>query len=101
MEKLEEILHAEERARHAMAESKVRAREMRIEAAGYAERTMIAASREAVDDAAVITAAILREADAEEARVAAASERELAEFVRYAESRMEHALRAAIDELAR
>lgn len=99
MEKLEEILHAEERARHAVADARVKAREMRIEAAADAERIMIAAGREAAEEAAAITGAVLREAEAEGARVTAASEKDLAEFVRHAEDRIERALRAALDEL--
>lgn len=99
MEKLEEILHAEERARHAVADARVRAREMRIEATADAERIMIAAGREAAEEAAAVTGAIVREAESEAARVTAASEKDLARFVRDAESRMEPALGAAIDEL--
>ena len=99
MEKLEEILHAEDRARHAVAAAKVRAREMRIEAAADAEIIRTAALREAAEEAATVAAAIMRDADNEAARISADSEGELAEFLRGAESRKDRAARAALDEL--
>jgi len=99
MEKLEEILHAEERARHAVADARTKARDLRLEAAADAERIMVAARSEAAEEAAAVTGAILREAESEGARVTAASEKDLARFVREAESRMEPALRAVIDDL--
>jgi hypothetical protein len=99
MEKLEEILHGEERARHAVADARIKARELRLEAAADSERIMIAAAREAAEEAAAVTGAILREAESEGALLTAASEKDLARFVRDAESRMEPALRAAIDDL--
>jgi vacuolar-type H+-ATPase subunit H len=101
MEKLEEILHAEERARHAVADARVRAREMRIEAAAEAELIMTAAQREAAEEAATIAATIMRQADAEAARIAADSENELAEFLRATEVRIERAVRAALEDLGR
>ncbi|MFU8890408.1 MAG: hypothetical protein ACNA76_01935 [Anaerosomatales bacterium] len=101
MEKLEEILHAEERARHAVADARVRAREMRIEVAAEAEMIMTAARREAAEEAATVAAAILREADAAAARIAADSENDLAEFLRRTEVRIEAAVRAALENLGR
>jgi len=100
MEKLEEILHAEERARHVVADAKVRAREMRIESATEAELIMTAAQREAAEQAATEAAAIMREAEAEAARIAADSENELAEFLRKTEARIPRAVQAALDELS-
>lgn len=99
MEKLEEILHAEERARHIVADARVRAREMRIESASDAELITTAAGREAAEEAATEAAAIMRDAESEAARIAAHSENELAEFLRGAESRMPRAVQAAFDEL--
>ncbi len=99
MEKLEEILHAEERARHVVAEARVRAREMRIESASEADLIMTVAGREAAEEAATEAAAIMREADSEAARIAADSETELAEFLRNAEARIPRAVQAALDEL--
>jgi vacuolar-type H+-ATPase subunit H len=101
MEKLEQILRAEERARHVVAEASVLAREMRIDAAAQAGLIMTAAQREAAEEAASITAAIIREADAEAARIAADSENELAEFLRVTEVRIERAVRAALADLGR
>lgn len=101
MEKLEAILHGEERARHAVADARGRAREMHIEAAADAELIKATAAREAAEESATLTANILRNADAEAARVTADSERELANFLRHAESRVEQAVQAALEDLDR
>ncbi|MDY0087710.1 MAG: hypothetical protein RBS78_04085 [Coriobacteriia bacterium] len=101
MEKLEEILRAEEQARHALADAKTRARELRIEAASEAEVLIAQAGREGSQQAAVVTDAIMREAEAEAGRIEAASGDELAEFLQVAQSRLPDAVHAVLDELGR
>jgi len=101
MEKLEEILRAEEKARHVVGDARIRARELRVDTAAEIELIMTAAGREAADEGASVTGSILREADAEAARLAAGSESALADFLRSAEVHLGEALQAALDELAR
>lgn len=99
VEKLEQILHAEEQARRALADAKVRARTLRGQAATDAEQVIAAAGREASEKAATATDAIMRDANAEATRIEAQSQEELVEFLKDAERRLPDAVRAVLGEL--
>jgi len=96
VEKLEEILKAEEAARHALSSARERAAEIRREAATDAELITGTAVRDATAEAETLASGILREAEAEAARIIAHGETSLGEVLATAESRFEMAVDAAV-----
>lgn len=96
MERLEEILHAEERARRTLSEARERASEIRREAVTEAERILGVSAREAQAEAETLEASVLNEADGEAARIAGHGETLLGEALARAESRFDDAVSAVV-----
>jgi vacuolar-type H+-ATPase subunit H len=99
VEKLDEILRAEESARHALVDARARARDMRREAAAEAELIAQAGSRKAAEDAGALRAKILTAADAEAAAAEREAEHQLGLLVRGAEQRLDAAVSAVVREI--
>ena len=99
MEKLEQILHAEESARRILADAKARSRDIRKESLAEAELVVASAARSAIDEAAAKRAQVLRDAEAEAAGVERDAESELAGVVARAEGRIADAAAAVVAKL--
>ena len=95
MEKLEQIMRAEESARRAASSAKDRAREIRKQAGAEAELAEAAVRRDGSEQAALLRAEILREADAVAVEKERAAEVQLDKTVQ----RAEEDLTAAADAL--
>ncbi len=100
VEKLEEVLRAEEAARHTLSSARERAAEVRREAAVEAELMVDTVVREATAEAETLAGAILREADVEAARIIAHGEAHIGEVLATAEMRFESAVDAAVRTVA-
>ncbi len=96
MEKLEQIMRAEESARRAASDAKDRAREIRKQAGAEAELVEAAALRNGSEQAASLRVEILREADAAAAEEERAAEAELAKVVQRAEEDLDAAADALV-----
>lgn len=99
MEKLEQILRAEESARRTVGDAKHRARDIRKESVAEAELIATAAARKAKDETSARRATILSAADAEVATVERDAEAELASMVSEAEGRIADAAAAVVAKL--
>jgi vacuolar-type H+-ATPase subunit H len=100
MQKLEEILHAEETSRRAVDDARTRARELLKEARSEAALIAVEADRELTKQATALRGAALRDAGAEAAVIEHEAEAELDRVVRHAESRYAAAVDAVTDVLA-
>lgn len=99
MEKLDEILRAEEDARHALADAHSRAVVTREQARTAAAAALEQAKRESEARAAEIRESALGEARADADAIASASETELEDTIRAARDRKPAAVQAALEEL--
>lgn len=97
MEKLEAIFRAEESARHVEGEARDRVRTIRAEGLAEVELIRRSSAREASEQAEVVRAAVMRDADAAAVLAERDAEAELARLVSRAEERtpaaIEHVLR--------
>jgi len=96
MEKLEQIMRAEESTRRALTEAREHARSIRKEAAAEAELIVASGMREAEGEAVEVRASILREADAHAAEQEQAAETRLADVVQQAEAAFDDAVDALV-----
>jgi vacuolar-type H+-ATPase subunit H len=99
MEKLEEILRAEEDARHLLHEAQDHAAEIERQAYADVERINTEAKASARRELAAVRKKVLASADEEAARIASHAERELGDVVRAADSRVDEAIEAVVSEI--
>jgi len=99
MEKLDEILRAEENARHTLADAHARAVLTGEQARAEAALALEQAKRESEARAAEIRDAALGEARADADAIASASATELEDTIRAARDRKPAAVQAALEEL--
>ncbi|MDH4139399.1 MAG: hypothetical protein OEV43_02385 [Coriobacteriia bacterium] len=97
MEKLEEILRAEENARRELSDARARARDVRKEAAAEADLILQSGARKAADAAAALRSKILLEADSQAAAIERDAEHELGRLVGVAERQLD----TAVDDVVR
>ncbi|MDZ4177675.1 MAG: hypothetical protein U1E29_00345 [Coriobacteriia bacterium] len=100
MQKLEEILHAEEASRRAVDEARAHARDLLKEARAEAALIAVEADSELTKQAAALRAAALQDAYAAAAVIEREAETELDRVVRHAESRYAAAVDAVTDVMA-
>lgn len=99
MQKLEEILHAEEAARHAVASAHERAETIVRDALAEARRAMNEGHAQATADAGLIRAERLDAARAEAEQLHRAAEQEVAETIASARSKLAQAVAKVVGEL--
>lgn len=99
MEKLQEILRAEEEALRVVRDAQERAAEIERRAVDDAVRIHAEAMTSARQDLAALRVKILRDADDEAARVTERSEREFSWLARSAEARVDEAIAIVVAEI--
>ena len=99
MEKLDEILQAEESARRTVSDARERARDIRKEAMTEAELIKSSAARESADKSITLRKKILKDADAQAAVIERDAEAELGELLDVARGRFDEAAGLVVDEL--
>ena len=99
MEKLDEILRAEEAARHAVSDARERVRDIRKKALSEAELIKSSAVRETAEKAADLQKEILHEADSQAVGIEHDAETALGKMVYSAKERCDSAVALVVDEL--
>ena len=101
MQKLEEILHAEDSAHTRLIEAREQAAKIASEAVAEAQLVRVSAKREAAEAAAMQREAVLAQAHKQSAQISADAEDRLRTLMESAESRVSHAAQVVARELAR
>ncbi len=101
MQKLEEILHAEDSARYRLADAREQAQQIAREATAEAELIREESKREAAAEAALARELIVSEAGAKAESIRADAEQQLRSMLQAAEARTTRATEAVARELTR